>query len=61
MTKPLNDVRVMETLLVPTKRDKDNYNANDDLKRLVIKDGVINFFESHYITTEQVVENVTLF
>ena len=61
MTKPFEDVRVMETLLVPKKWDKDNYHANDDLKRLVIKDGVVNLFERHCVTTDQVREYVILF
>ena len=42
MMKLLDDTRVMETLRVPMKWDNDN--ADDELKNLVVADGIVNLF-----------------
>lgn len=44
MIKPFDDVRVIELLIVPKEWDTGNYHANENLKKLVIEDGVINLF-----------------
>ena len=59
LRKPLENVRVMETFLVPTIWD--DKNVNDEAKRLVLPEMNINIFERHSAMKDQVKAYVELF
>ena len=59
MKKPMEDVRVMRTLIVPTKWDENN--ANNEEKKRVLPNKSIQIFDRHSATKEQVRKYVELF
>ena len=59
MKKPMEDVRVMKTLMVPTKWDE--HNADNEQKKCVLPGESINIFDRHSASKEQVRTYVDLF